>query len=57
MYHHIKFMIFAYRYFLQFLVAVKQMSIEFFLKFKRFKFGSCSVKEKMKKSDSHDKVM
>ena len=56
MYHHIQFMIFAYLYFLQFLVAVKQMSIDFF-KFKRFKFGSCSVKEKMKKSDSHDKVM
>ena len=41
---------------LQFLVVVQKMSIDFF-RLKRFKFGSCSVKEKMKKSDSHDKVM
>ena len=57
MYHRIKIKIFVYGFTLAILESYAKDVNRFLYESKRFKFCSCSLKEKMRKSNSHDKLM
>jgi len=57
MYHRIKIKIFAYGFNLAILESYAKDVNRFLYELKGLKFCSCSLKEKMRKSNSHDKLM